>query len=209
MMSCPPSVRILIALALQVAGSALLATERTDPPPPSANAPGMRAVVYGFFDDQTGARIGRLQIEKVDVEYQRHGFLRVAWDPLVVLDGVTLEVGAGVAWPQAGAKIIEALRVTGRRDVCVLRNVRLRLAGLPAREITAATASLRPDGGLELVAATWLAGGAPASAGGAGNWCFWLAGPHAGQLTAAAAVARGASVTQAFSTKQSLAPPAP
>jgi hypothetical protein len=199
-------IRTLIALVLLFAGRVLLvAAEGAAPVAQGANAPGMRAVVYGFFDDQTGERIGRLQIGKVDVEYQRHGFLRVAWDPLVVLDGVTLEVSAGAVWPQAGVKIIDALRVTGRQNASVLRRVRLRLAGTPAREITAATASLRRDGGLELVGVTLSGGAAPDS--GAGNFCFWLAGPHAGQLIATAPA--GATVAQTFSAKQTLAHPAP
>ena len=198
----PNLLRFSIALVAQCAGLALLAAERADPPP-SANTPGMREVVYGFFDDKTGERIGRLQIAKVDVEYQRHGFLRVAWDPLVVLDGVTLEIGAGVAWPQAGAKIIDALRVSGRREACVLRDVRLRLAGSPAREITAPTASLRADGGLQLPAATLAAGAATE----AGEFCFWLAGPQAGQLTPVAP--GGAPVAQAISAKQNLVQPVP
>ena len=152
-----------------------------------ANAPGMKAIVYGFFDDKTGERIGRLQIDKVGIEYQHRGFLRVAWDPLVVLDGVTLEISAGAVWPEAGVKIIDALRVTGRQNASVLRNVHLRLAGAPGREITAAGAMLRKDGGLELLGVNLTAGAAPAEpTSAATNFCFWLAGPRAGQLTPAA-----------------------
>jgi hypothetical protein len=144
----------------------------------------MKAIVYGFFDDKTGERIGRLQIDKVGVEYQHRGFLKVAWDPLIVLDGVTLEVSAGAVWPEAGAKIIDALRVTGRQNASVLRNVHLRLAGAPGREIAAAGATLRKDGGLELLGVNFTAGAAPAASPSVtGNLCFWLAGPRAGQLT--------------------------
>jgi hypothetical protein len=174
------------ALLLMLAGGQLTGAPETTSAASGANAPGMKTIVYGFFDDHTGARIGRLQIDEVGVEYQHRGFLKVAWDPLVVLDGVTLEVSAGAVWPDAGVKIIDALRVTGRQNTSVLRNVRLRLAGTPAREIAAASATLRRDGGLELLGVNLTAGAEPVSpAPATGSYCFWLAGPRAGQLTPA------------------------
>jgi hypothetical protein len=182
----PPSFTVLLILAGRLlAGAAEPAVVAS-----GANAPGMKAIVYGFFDDKTGDRIGRLQIDKVGVEYQHRGFLKVAWDPLVVLDGVTLEISGGAAWPEAGVKIIDALRVTGRQSASVLRNVHLRLPGAPGREIAAASATLRQDGGLELLGVNVPAGATPAAPpSGTGNLCFWLTGPHAGQLTPAASPA--------------------
>ena len=123
----------------------------------------------------------------------------------MVLDGVTLDIGVDAVWPGAGAKFIEALQVTGRPHAPVLRKVRLRQAA-PARcDIVAAKANLRPDGGLELFGVSWLAGRAPG--GRQGDFCFWLAGPLAGQLTALAP--SGGTGAQIFSGNQSSGPPAP
>lgn len=204
-MSCFRSASIFFLLALL--GAAQITLRAETPATPGTNAPGMKGVVYGFFDDKTGARIGRLEIESVGVEYQRRGFLRVAWDPIVVLDGVTLEISAGATWPDAGMKIIDALRVTGRSGASVLRRVRLRIPGSPTPEITAATASLRTDGGLVLRDVTASASEGAAAESARGNLCLWLAGPRAGQLVAMAST--DAAVAQAFSAKQILAPLAP
>ena len=196
-------------LALLCAGRIFpcVAEESAAPVVQGGNAPGMKGVVYGFFDDKTGGRIGRLEIETVGVEYQHRGFLRVAWDPLVVLDGVTLEIGAGAVWPEAGAKIIDALRVTGRSGLSVMRRVHLRIAGTPVREITAATATLGPDGSLTLAGVTMPGSGAPDAGVSAGNFCFWLAGAQAGQLIAIAPT--GAAIAQTISVRQPLASPTP
>jgi len=204
-MNAPRQFRIWLALPLLAIGSHALSAADGAPALQGGNTPGMRGVVYGLFEDQTGGRIGRVQIDKVDVEYEHRGFLRVAWRPLVVLEGVTLDISAAAAWPGAGAKIIDALRVTGRTHAPVLRNVRVRLAGQSACEITAPKASLRADGGLELIGTRWLAGQAPGNA--AGDFCFWLAGPLAGQLTALAPPGR--AVAQTFSQDQSPAQSSP
>lgn len=136
---------------------------------------GMEGVVYGFFDDRTGDRIGRLSIGHVGIEYQRQGFLRVAWKPLVVLDEVMLEIAPGAHWPDAGRQIIDALG-RGRSREAVVRRLHLRVGGEPAVDLTAALAQLRADGALLL---------AEADAGGTARpaKCFWLAGPQAGTLT--------------------------
>lgn len=170
---------ILLALSFSLATPASLLAGDTAAALPGANAPGMRGVVYGLFDDQTGARLARLKIEHVDLEYEHRGFLRVAWRPVVVLNGVTLDVSAGVAWPAAGAKIVDALQVAGRRKASVLRDVHIRLAGEPARELTAVTGNLRADGALELTGVKFSAGGSTESTG---DRCLWLAGSRAGQL---------------------------
>lgn len=207
-MHCPRFHPVFFLLVSLLAGQGRLpAEERVSPAAPGGNAPGMKGVVYGFFDDKTGARIGRLEIESVGVEYQRRGFLRVAWDPIVVLEGVTLDISAGATWPGAGVKIVDALRVTGRSGASVLRRVRLRIPGSPTPEITAATASLRTDGGLVLRDVTAVASGGSAVEFAKGDLCFWLAGARAGQLVAIAAPE--AAVAQTFSAKQTLAPPAP
>ncbi len=176
-------------------------------PASGANAPGMKAIVYGFFDDRTGARIGRLQIENVALEYQHRGFLRVAWDPLVVLDGVTLEIDAAAIWPDAGVKIVDALRVTGRQNASVLRHVRLRLGGARQSEITAESALLRKDGALELTGVELAAGSTAATLPASGRMCFWLAGPRAGQLTTVPPAS--ADIAALFSAGKTLAQPAP
>lgn len=140
----------------------------------------MEGVVHGFFDDLTGARIGRLRIEHVRLEYRRQGFLRVAWRPLVVLDGVSLEIKAGAVWPAAGAQIVRALQ-GGNRDSSILRNVSVLLEGSSAQKITAPTARLRADHAIELSDAVVARDGQTLTE--PGTVCFWLAGPQAGQWT--------------------------
>jgi hypothetical protein len=172
---------LLPALLLHAAVPAVT-TDQVGPAPSLTNTPGMRGLVHGFFDDRTGERNGRLRIESVEVEYRRQGFLRVAWRPLVVLAGVNLEIEAVADWPATGRQILAALQSAGGREAWVLRNVRLRLAGSPNREILAPTAAVRSDGGLELRSAVFLTGGETAQ-GGPQDLCLWLAGPQVGQLT--------------------------
>lgn len=170
----------LIGLFLLGGLTPTVAAETGATPVPAGNQPGMEGVVHGFFDDQTGARIGRLRIDHVRLEYRRQGFLRVAWRPLVVLDGVSLEIKAGTAWPAAGTQIIRALQ-GGNRDSSVLRNVTVLLDGSPAQRITAPTARLRADHALELSDAVVVRDGQAFAE--PGTVCFWLAGPQAGQWT--------------------------
>jgi hypothetical protein len=174
----------LPGLALLLAGGGGL---RAAEAPPAlarvAGAPGMTGAVYGFFDNQTGARTGRLRIGQVVMEYQRKGFLRVAWRPRVVLDQVEFDLGADLAWPTQGTQIVRALQSLGGHDELVLRDVRLHLAGSPGTEIAAPSARLRKGGVLELVQAT--VSGGPPGAPGQGNFLLWLTGPRAGQLAPA------------------------
>lgn len=182
-----PVRRTLLGL-LVLSGPGDLFVEAAEGPNPAARAstgPGMEGVVYGFFDDKTGARIGRLRIERVHLEHRRQGFFRVGWRPLIVLEGVSLDIetDAAAAWPHAGRQILSALHGTAW-DEFELRNVRLRLAGTPAREIVATRGRVRADGGLELTAPTVTGVEAAADAP---PLCFWLAGAQAGTLTALAA----------------------
>lgn len=189
----------LVPAVLLHAGTPAVTTDHVGPAPSLTNAPGMRGLVHAFFDDRTGERNGRLRIESVEVEYRRQGFLRVAWRPLVVLAGVTLEVAEVADWPATGRQILDALQSAGGRDGWVLRNVRLRLAGNPHREIVAPTAAVRPDGGLELRSAVFLSGGETGQ-GGPQDLCLWLAGPQAGRLTPPPPGAAGVVSTQHVTT---------
>ena len=171
----------LPGLALWLASGNWLSAAGAPPSPARVpGAPGMTGAVYGFFDNQTGARTGRLRIGQVVMEYQRKGFLRVAWRPLVVLDQVEFDLGTGLAWPTQGSQIVRTLQSLGGHDELVLRDVRLHLAGSPGTEIAAPSARLRKGGVLELFQATVSGGasGPPAQ----GTYLLWLAGPRAGQL---------------------------
>ena len=76
-MRCSRFQTVVLLLVSWWAGQiGLRAAESAAPASAGGNAPGMKGVVYGFFDDKTGARIGRLEIESVGIEYQRRGFLR-------------------------------------------------------------------------------------------------------------------------------------
>jgi hypothetical protein len=143
-------------------------------------APSLQGVTYSIFDNATGARTGRLKIDRVDFEYRRRGFMVVGWHPQVVLDGVSLEIEAGMSWQSQGSQIIRALCSHGRRDDIVLRRLRVRLAEPEAREIVAAQARLTATGALEMLQA-----GTPASDGSVSadtSYVLPLTGPQAGQL---------------------------
>lgn len=148
----------------------------------AGSAPEMHGVVYGVFDSKSGERTGRLRIERVFAENRLHGFLRVAWSPRVILEGITLELDRTAVWPAAGAQFLAALRSLDSRGGGELRRVRLVFAGSPHGEITAATARFRPDGALELTRAAASLSPLPPSPG--QTLCLWLTGPDAGRITA-------------------------
>ena len=147
----------------------------------------------GYFTP-AGERVARLLIDRVGLEYRSQGFLRVAWRPMVVLEGVTLEVSdPSAAWSAQGSEILRTMRTLGGRNEVVLRRVLIRVAGAP--EITASAARIRSDGGLEL---TLQPGGPGQAAAPPRVQYFWLTGPQAGRLTETAPPRRAAT-----------APPAP
>jgi len=175
----------LIVLTLAVSGATsvrLEATDRAIPATKVEGAPRMQGVAYRFFDDRTGELTGQLRIGHVDMEYQRRGFLRVAWKPQVVLHEVNFEVSSDLAWPVQGAQMVRALLTLGGRDQLVLRDVRVQLAGTPGREITAPTARLLSDGALEMSGATLAEAGTAEADRRTGTFRLALTGQHAGQL---------------------------
>lgn len=163
-------------------------------------------MVCGFFDNTTGDRIGRLQIERVGLEYKRQGFLRVAWRPFVVLEGVTLDLAAGAFRSSAGVQITEALKGSNG-EAAILRNVTLTLSQPRALRIAAATARLRTDGALELSDATVSEADLPPA--GPSTVCFWLIGPEAGKwsvVVPSPAVTKAATAHLSPSSLASLQP---
>ncbi len=147
------------------------------PERPVANRPGMEGLVYGLFDDATGARIGRLKIGRVLSESGKQGFLRVAWRPLVVLENVTLELAEDARWPEAGRTVLKALQGIAR-DQTELRGVHISRSGAQRCELRSPAGRLRADGAMEFAVATVEIGDRPLRSGGG---CFWLAGASAGQ----------------------------
>ena len=190
----------VLGLTVLLAAPSRLGAE--DPPASSARikgAPGMAGAVYSFFDARTGARTGQLKIGQVSMEYRSNGFMRVAWQPRVVLTQVDFNIGADMAWPAQGSQIMRTLQSLGRSDELALRDVRLHLAGSPGREIAALSARLRKGGVLELSEAT-VSDGTPAAPR-RGTFLLWLAGPRAGQLLPAMTAGRsrppGSTLSQA------------
>jgi hypothetical protein len=167
-------------------------------------APAFQGVVYRFFDDHTGLRTGQLKIGRIDMEYRRQGFLRVAWRPLVVLDRVELDIGADLAWPEQGSQISRELLTLGGRDELVLRDVRVRLAGEAGRLITASTGRFLPGGVLEFLEATDSASDHPR-----GTMRLHLTGPHAGQWSRHSALAAVPTASPIISTKLTRSAPTP
>lgn len=150
-----------------------------EPAGAASGLPEARQVAFNLFEDGSGRRVGRIQVARIGLEYRKQGFLRVAWRPATVLEGVTLDLRAAEDLPAQGAQVARALRALGRREDFSLRDVCILLGGPSAVRIDAASARLQPDGVLVLSRAT-VAGttDAPAEIG------LWLAGPHAGQWRA-------------------------
>lgn len=164
----------------------------------------MSGALYRFFDDATGERTGELRIGRVDMEYRRQGFLRVAWRPLVVLAKVEFDFTATMAWPAQGSQIVHALETLGGRDELVLRDVRVRLAGERRRELTAATARLAPGGALVLFDAELSEGGEAATA--PGTYRLELTGVNAGRLARGTQLHRGSTILSASNSLTQLTP---
>ena len=158
----------------------------------------LNGIVVGYFDLASERRVARLELEHISLAYRHQGFLRVAWRPQVVMDGVTLEVVDAAAWPGQAAEVCRTLRELGGSDELILHRVCIRLAGEPGCVITAGSARLNAAGGLLLVDAFSSEAGAPPVS--AGNQMFWLGGPDAGRLQPVPAVppssARSLSITQ-------------
>jgi hypothetical protein len=158
----------------------------------SHESEGVRA---GFFTP-AGDRVARLLIDRVGLEYRTQGFFRVAWRPLVVLEGVTLEVSnPAAAWPEQGAQILRTMRTLGGRNELVMRRVEICVAGEP--KISAASGVIRADGGLEL---TMPAGVNDAKSTPVAVRYFWLTGPEAGTLTRTAPPRQAKSLSSSSST---------
>jgi hypothetical protein len=192
------SLIVLIVMVCSVAGGRLEAADREAPAAKVEGAPRMQGVAYRFFDDRTGALTGQLRIGHVDMEYQRKGFLRVAWKPQVILQDVKFEVSSDMAWPVQGAQMVRALLALGGRDELVFRDVRVQLAGTPGREITAPNARLLPDGALEMSGATLAEEGRAQTDNRTGTFRLALTGQHAGQLRQMVAQSRTASPRLSF-----------
>jgi len=192
------SLIVLIVMVCSVAGGRLEAADREAPAAKVEGAPRMQGVAYRFFDDRTGALTGQLRIGHVDMEYQRKGFLRVAWKPQVILQDVKFEVSSDMAWPVQGAQMVRALLALGGRDELVFRDVRVQLAGTPGREITAPNARLLPDGALEMSGATLAEEGTAQTDNRTGTFRLALTGQHAGQLRQMVAQSRTASPRLSF-----------
>lgn len=147
-----------------------------------AASPEVRDAAFKLFG-RDGRVLGSLRIGRVTTESRREGFLRVAFRPLTVLDEVSIEITDETAWPEAGEKIIAALRPLIRAET-ELRQLRLHIAGATPQRVHARAARLRADGALELrdaVAESAEGAMAPLAAG---VHAFWLTGPRAGQLLA-------------------------
>lgn len=194
-----------VVILVGLAGADLCAAEPTAATPTKvAGAPGMQGAVYRFFDDNTGERTGELRIGRVDMEYRRQGFLRVAWRPLVVLEKVDFDFTAAMAWPVQGSQIVRALEKLGGRDELVLRDVRVHLAGETDRELTAATARLAPGGALVLAEATLSEGGAAATP--SGTYRLELTGANAGRLARSVPLRRKSETLSASNSLTQLSP---
>lgn len=181
-MRSPHRIVLLVSVALLTAAQ-LGGSQPTNSGLRVLGAPTFKGVVYKFFDDHTGYCTGQLKIGRIDMEYRRQGFMRVAWRPLVVLEQVELDVSENLAWPAQGSQISRELQVLGGQDELVLRDVRIRLAAEAGRVIAAPAARFLPGNVLELSEATDAPGGDATNARVIGTVRLHLTGPNAGRLS--------------------------
>ncbi len=134
---------------------------------------------FGFFPPEGGDRIGQLEIGRVRLDYGRRGFFRVAWDPRIILEDLSLEAPSSTAWQTNGQEIARTLEqvAPGAQGRVLIRRIHL---VIPDGEFTARTAlwggadHLRLHG---LQSASSTPTPPPFS-----DCLFWLSGPLAGTL---------------------------
>lgn len=126
---------------------------------------GPRHVILPLLDPVSGDRIARLEIQRTALEYRHHGVFRVAWDPVVVLDGVDLEITDLAAWPAVRDQLPPFIHSLSGDNPVELRAVRIHVLDSSPRTILADSARFTPAGDLRLVGfrETPSASGAPAS----------------------------------------------
>jgi len=135
---------------------------------------GPEKLVYGFFHPTTGERVARLQIERVNLEYGKHGVFRVAWKARAVLRNVELRIDDETAFPAAIEQLAQTLRSLEGAEGLILRDVSILRPG-EAPRIEAAVGEFTRTGELLLPAAR-LSDGAAVSVR------LPLRGPQAGTL---------------------------
>lgn len=135
---------------------------------------GPEKLVYGFFAPATGERVARLQIDRVNLEYGKHGVFRVAWKARAVLRNVELRIDDEAAFPAAIEQLAQALNGLAGTEGVILRDIVIVRPGTAPR-IEAATGELTRAGELILPAAR-LSDGSTASVR------LALRGPQAGTL---------------------------
>ena len=167
------------ALGLLILSGAAAAWAETPASAPAVDlqigrATGPEKLVYGLFDPATGARVARLQIGRVNLEYGKHGVFRVAWKARPVLRDVELRIDDEAALPAAIGQLAKTFDSLGGAAGVVLRDVTIVRPGEAAR-IQANYGEVTRSGEL-LLPAAHLADGAPTRVS------LALRGPQAGTL---------------------------
>lgn len=163
----------LVVLASATSGSAATPTDS----PPGRNI--MSDVVFVLFDND-GTRIGRVSVDHVGVEYRRHGFLSVAWDPSPRIEGLNLELTVGAEASDQMRQLQDSLRSLGARGYVVVRHAHVVIHGTATVEIASPAGLLHPDGSLELIDAEVRE--LPKTFE-APRLLVWICGPRLGQFT--------------------------
>lgn len=132
-----------------------------------------------FFHPESEVRLARLRVGRVRVDYEKRGFLRVAWAPRLVLEDMELTVDDPEAWRVFGPDLIEALRRL--RPDLPLRIDGLRVAE-GGRLLVAEDARLETPERLRLRGVEAHEGSMPPRKSERG--LLWLSGPEAGRATA-------------------------
>lgn len=129
-----------------------------------------------FFHPESEVRLARVRVGRVRVDYEKRGFLRVAWAPRLVLEDMELTVDDAEAWRVFGPDLVDALRRL--RPDLPLRIDGLRVAE-GGRLLIADGARLEAPDRLRL--SGWQLHAATSAARKWERGLLWLSGPEAGR----------------------------
>jgi hypothetical protein len=103
-------------------------------------------VSTSLLNPVTGHYEGRMVIDSIRRDYGHDGPFRVAWKPLLLLDGVTVDVADATRWAQVAPTLMRGrpFQPSAEREVQI-RGIVIRV-GSPCVVVTGATATVSPSG---------------------------------------------------------------
>jgi hypothetical protein len=145
--------------------------------PPGGGAKGVVVPLYVAGQAEPAAV---LRIEKVYTDFQRRGFFRIGLLPMLVAEGVEVELRSQEHILAALKQVGDYLQRRGRATTLELRRVVIELPGRSAPRLEAGRVRFRPEGSWELAGGVRWRGASAEVQASSGTFC--PAGDRAGQL---------------------------